>query len=426
MRRIIAVIFVCLIGISAAGAQAEEQEWKTVRTSAFGGYVISYDRPGDWYEGKERFDNRDFRFREGGRAKTLRYREMASYFDNLNVSFTVRQFDLPQPVALDRWIEVKEQFWKHMLNKTILTHGKGNTKILGKTAFFFLSSRMNTYSGGKAVPTTGPTPKWRGDSSTRKVPATGPTTKDVMIVVDDRVVLEVRFVVMGGFTEWFKTLQPIFDRMLKSIKVTPVAKLDASQVARGYKSPEIRISQRRNYYLKISISLILPPGWSAGDPLLKPATAANSRGRMIVEIRRSKDPGGPSFLLVVEGVPPNRPLESVDYLATADRLIGKLMTKHGPGKTIMIGSQPWFFCMGHMKNRYWRGTGKSAHVRSYSGKDRKGRDVRARVYTAGGFSAACNLIFIARTKDFDKALPDIDAMIKSISSSEYSPAFRVR
>lgn len=48
------------------------------------------------------------------------------------------------------------------------------------------------------------------------------------------------------YTEQFEALQPLFERMLKRIKVTPVAELDVSQIARSYKSPEVKISQRQD------------------------------------------------------------------------------------------------------------------------------------------------------------------------------------
>lgn len=420
-RRITGAIFVCLIGILAAGAQAQEDKWKTVRYVAFGGYVLSHDQPTDWIEWKESFHERGFRFKVGKKTRMLwfkhrstrsDFKKMAQLNKRINftpgtkysagrASFTILQHDLPRPLTVERWFDVDKRGWK---NFAMIVHGEGTMQVLGKKAFYYLSSGKTAWKGGK------------------KVPATAPTSKKVFVVVDDRVLLEITF--WATYAEQFKALQPIFDRMLKSIKVTSVAKLNPGLISRAYVTPTIRISRRRGYYLDISIAMILPPGWSAGEPIIKPATAAKPRGRMIVEIRRKKDPGGPSFLIVVEGMPPNKRLGPADYLATTDRLIGKLMARHDPGKTVKVAAPLKFFCMGTLKNRVWKGTGPIAHVRSYSGKDAKGRELKARVYTAGGFSAACNLIFIAQTKHFDKALPGIEAIVGSIRSDEYSPSFR--
>lgn len=399
-RRIMEVIVVCLIGTLAAGAQAQQEKWKTVRFPASGGYVVSYDRPIDWYHDG---NNTASHLAKMDRInKRINFTPGSKYHAG-EVDFIVSRIDLPRPATLERLIKEEKARWK---DYAMIVHGEGTMQVMGKKAFYYLSSGKTTWKGGK------------------KVPATGPTKKTMIVVLNDRVYLVI--IVRATYTEQFKALQPTFDRMLKSLKVTPIAKLDASLIAHVYSTPDTRISRRRGYFLDVSISMTLPPGWAAGDPTVRHATVAKPRGRMIVEIRRKKDPDGPSFLIVVEGMPPNRPLEPADYLATTDRLIGKLMTKYGPGKTIKVASSPRFFCLGHRKNRIWTGTGKRAHVRSYSGKDEKGRDVRARVYTAGGYSAACNLIFIAQTKDFDKTLPDIEAIVKSIASAEYSPSLSVR
>lgn len=177
MRRIIEIISVCLIGTFAAAATAQEQNWKTVNLSAFGGHVLAYDQPGDWYNTKEYFDNRTFVFRKGERGKTVDRRSASSVFGKLNplnkrigftngskysfageAKFHITQYNLPRPVTVDRWVE--NQFWRRLTNDyDMIVYGEGTTEILGKTAIYYLSSRRTRWINDKEVPATGPTEK---------------------------------------------------------------------------------------------------------------------------------------------------------------------------------------------------------------------------------------------------------------------------
>jgi hypothetical protein len=424
-RRILKAFLVCLYATLAAAATAEDEKWKTVRTSAFGGYVISYDQPVGWTIGKESFERNAIQYRVGERGLPLNIREIYPTLknfrqfnkrmgfkiplrDRLDILFRIRQYNLPRPMTLDQRVAFTKG-WKYNWYNGGRRYAEGRTKVMGEKAFFYLSSPKTIWMGGKTTPLT------------------EPIRKTVIVVINDRVLFEIDMGVKLD-PEHFKALQPTFDRMLKSIRATPVAKLDPTRISHALFTREVQLSEWRRFFLIVQASLISPPGWSASDPIIKQAVNGKPRGRLIVEIRQRKDPGGPSILLVLEGMPLRKPLAHADYLATGDRLIGKLMAKHSPGKTVKTASPAWSFCIPRFRSRYQKGTGKTALVRSFSGKDEKGRDVKARVYTMGGYTIACNLIFIAESKDFDKAFekkqPVIEAIYKSINLYPRSSAFR--
>jgi hypothetical protein len=421
-----------IVFFGGTASHAQQEKWKTVRSSAFGGYVISYDIPTGpigWLERREDFDTKNIVFGVGGRGKTVRYREtivsleqerLARFNKKIGftppgttsgtVFFSVRQYNLPEPMTLKRWVKAKKE-QEYGTYRWAFIHDEGSTEKLGKEAFYYVWSPPKIWKDGRKVPASR---------------ATGPTHKTLMVVVNDRVLLEVRIRV-DHFPEQFKGLQPIFDRMVKSIKFTPVFELDAARISRALFTQRVRISQgqrRQNFFLIVQPSMAGPPGWAPFDPIIEHAIKGKPRGRLIAKFRANKDPAGPSLMLVIEGMPLRRPLENTDYFATADRLIDKLMTKHGPGKITKTASPAWSFCMPQIRSRYRRGTGKTALVRTYSGENDRGRKIKALVYTMGGLTAACNLIFIAEPSDFDKALPDIEATFKSIDINPYSSAIR--
>ncbi len=407
MRAVPMAFFIFLYAVAAFSARAEEPAWKTVTPPAFADHVVSFEQPAGW-ELENDVSERGFRFRKGGKMLFFPFARISLWGRTKatqnkaseTIGITMNLHDLPKPVSLDRWVEVLVAGWK---NFAMIVHEKGFDRLSGQRAFYYFKSGETVWKNGK------------------KVKATEPNGRDHIAVLNDRLLIELSF--SASTPALFKKYAPVFERIEKSLKVTPVSALDPSRISHVYKSPEIRISQRRDYYLDTFFSLELPPGWSAFEAAVEPATVKREGGLLVVEAGPDALSEDLSFMVVVQGMPVTA-LTGSDYLATADRVIGALMPEHSPGEAVETSAAPSpFHCQALRKQRHGEGTRKT-YVKTYTGKDRDGRPLKARVYTLGGMTMVCNLVYIDAPATFDKYLPLIDGIVKSFKSSEYSPSFR--
>jgi hypothetical protein len=333
------------------------------------------------------------------------------YSRSANFSLLLRVYD--KPASFERYVK----YWNRAFIKgyRYKIYEKGFNNALGRKTFFFLSSNQTISMDGK------------------EVQATKPTGKSYFSVFEKRAM--VRFFVYVGPRQapplaLTKSL-PLFERIARSIKVKPASAMPPGQLSRYFSSPNTRLSKRRGYYLNATITVTLPPGWAARVADARHATGSAGQGRVAVELtRRRKSPAGryEKLTLVLQGIPIPKAFTRAGFLDTAKAHLAEALANPNKIETPKAVAMPGGgsrFCYMHRKVRRGESTGK-VYVGTYAGKDRDGQDRKVRVYTAGGFTMACNVIYAADPRTFEESQERIGAILRSLRVEVESPVLGVR
>ncbi len=210
-----------------------------------------------------------------------------------------------------------------------------------------------------------------------------------------------------------------FDRIIKSIAVTPVAEIDPEQVWQLFLSPEITVTPGK-YELEAFVSLAMPPRWQAEEVEVVTAGAGGAKaGRMILDFYPREGSEDVGVTLQMDGTAYRERLSAEGFLATRDPVLASMANdlrevETEAGVAVPNDYQWRGFCLSQRKTRRFKKSGP-VEVKTFDGKDAfSGEDVRLRVYTAGGVTLACNVIFKAPPDEFARLAPQVDRMLRSL------------
>ena len=392
----------------SSSACADELARETVYFPAYKGYVVSYERPMNWQDsGRNIISKKRYTYEDGqqqelqGNTFSSSIKDMKALNEKIGfkppgsydgeMDFRVSQFHLPRPINLANWVQKEKQSWK---NYAMKVYGEGFVNHGGKESFYYENSNLTILKNGE------------------EVEAVNPTSKRVIIQFNDEVLLEISFGVRY-FEEQFIALKPVCEKMLNSIQVTPIEKLAKKEVPKLYVTPEVVLADGGHGY-SVGFSFILPWGWAAELIDVKPATQADTRGKLAVKVFPEEGNDTSALLLIAEALPP----ESNGFLETGDHLIEKLIKDIDPGSVENTKMPHRFICSGHVYNLIFKAGGKITQHKTFQGKNPNGHSVKARIYTGGNRQAACNFIYINDTADYEKLLPTIEKIFNSIESIE--------
>ncbi|MDJ0895765.1 MAG: hypothetical protein QNJ92_11545 [Alphaproteobacteria bacterium] len=395
---------VALLLTASATAQAEPANFTTVVTPVHEGYAISIDLP----------DSADWKWSSGpgeisatwlGETTHPVKDEISHPRVGLNIYLRRR------PIAFDQFVEDTIDGWK---NFAMIVHEHGVDDAFGQPTFFYTNSDEECYVDGKTVA------------------CAEPHRMMYKTVLHGRVQTE--FYLHTTHPEDFERLKPVFQEIASTVKVIPESELDPAQTSTYYESPAVNVSQRRSYFLESHFTILLPPGWIAEEAEIRSATDENERGRIVL-VFYEDTPTDPSdhyeaLFVVVEGLPFSA-LSRSDYLATAPGYISAFLEEHTeiamPGSVALPAQQssPDGFCLSKVRTRHSRGTG-DLQVKTFAGTDEDGRSLKLRIYTGGGMTQACNIIYVADPEIFDDAQDRVDAMVRSLNLIEIGPSLGLR
>ncbi len=390
MRRIIFTLAVLSLIFSTFEVRAEKTELETVVLPAIKGYVLSIDLPKTGTaENWQRSINPD-------------KRGVTIYFSSRSASSSLYFNVWDKPKNFDKYARDRQQ----NARKYKKVYEDGYNKALGNRTLFVVSSRKTVSVDGK------------------EVKATKPTNKTYITQFDKRVDVEMYIYVGDGQVPPFalpKSL-PLFERIARSVKVTPASAMGAGQLRQYFSSPKIQVSRRRDYYLKATATMALPPGWAAQVVTADPASGSRESGRVVVELTPRRKPLADRYeklRLVLEGVEIRNVFSLPGFLDTARVYLAAELPnpeKIRTPKTVAmpVSNDGSGYCNMWRKVRRGVSTDK-VYVSTYAGKDTNGQDRKVRVYTAGGFTLACNIIYTADPKTFDASQERIGAILKSLS-----------
>ena len=397
MRR--AAFALAILSLFGAAAEAPAQETKLVpfTAPAYKGYVLSADLPKGWRP----------KIGAGRYWLYINANRPADKLDPVTLSLGVGI--LRKPMSFEKVVASKIKNFKY--NPSTIYHKRGFNQVLGKKTFYYLHSSKYQYGSSKIV----------------KIPS--PTFKTYITVIDDRAVIN--FTLTTRRPDDYRKLLPLFERVARTVKVRPVSAVPPGQLSRFYTSPNVQFSRRRDYYLWTKFMLALPPGWSARKVAVRHAGRSSERGRMVIDMAPPKParPGGRQKLTVAfEGLRVGA-LQPADFLATAKAHVAAVLTKarkiETPKSAQWSGQIGFGFCLMRKRMRRGAGTGK-IHVATYLGEDKNGRARKLRIYTAGGLTMACNVIYAADPKTFDASWERVYGMISSLKTFPASPVLSVR
>ena len=374
-------------------------ELVTVVSPVVKGYVLSVDVPKTGTAEKWR------------RSIDPSERGLTIFFSSRSSSSILYFRVYKKPGNFERLINYRKGLFKRHGLKIYET---GFNNALGRKTFFFLSSNKTISVGGK------------------KIKATKPTTKTYITLFDNRVTVEMRIDVGPRQVPPLalsKSL-PLFERIAKSIKVTHASAMAPGQLSRYFSSPNTRLSKRHRYYLNATVTATLPPGWSASVLDARHAIGTSGQGRVVVELTPSrKSPPGryQKLTIVLQGIPILKAFSLAGFLDTAKAHLASALPNakkiDTPGAVAKPGGSD--FCYSNRRVKRGVSTGK-VYVATYAGKDGDGQDRKVRIFTAGGFTMACNVIYAADPKTFDASKARIGAILKSLKVSVETPILGVR
>ena len=380
-----------LLPFVAAAEQAAEDGWTKVTMPANGGFVLSLEIPSNWVRRDTAIRSNQYAPKQWPAHQlvfaTLRHPELGRI--HLTMKSFSAQTNLEDFVNYDR----------DLLRQNEYLLQAGFDRSYGRPSY------SKTVSGEPG--------------------STTPDARRTVTIFHDRVGMDAKFV--AGFGKFPET-EKIFNRIIKSIKVTPVAELDADRVWRLYVSPSV-IFTPGEWYLEGNFSLAMPPGWQAEEVEIAHAASGDAKaGRMIVEFYPPEFSDEASFTVQLDGKLYNERLSAAEFLATRDPIVAITATearevKTGAGAAIPDDQVEDGFCLSKNRTRRFGKSGQ-IEIKSYAGKDAlTGEDVMLRFHTAGGVTLACNLIFKARPDDFERLTPQVDEMVRSLKTGSEGPIF---
>ncbi len=390
MRRfLLAAALILVLPMAAAAGKATETGWTKVTMPANDGFVLSFKIPPGW---AHKFHGS---YRRGVRKNDapIQVLSMSIHHPDREHSISLYMYAYPSTLSLEDLVEgtFSRERWAKITLQT------GFDQSFGRRSF----SRTVSYS--------------------KK--STDPFSRDAMTIFHDRVAITANYKADSGY---FEKLAGPFDRIIRSVAVTPVADLDAGTVRRHYVSPKVLVTPGK-YWLDAGFSLVMPPGWESEEVEIAAASKKGARGgRMVVDFFAPSSPDDPAFTVVLDGILYSERLSAAQFLATREPILALIATglretetepgvalpgdDFWPGWTIMQDG----FCLYKSRTRRFTRSGK-IEVKTYTGTDAvTGVDLKLRTHTAGGVTLACNLIFRAPPEDFDRLAPEVGAMIRSV------------
>ena len=399
-RFLLAAALIVLLPFLAVAEDANKNAtgdgWTKVTLPANGGFVLSLELPPGWEHGFQGSTDAS-----GYYAINDERPQWLSVFyhhpDHFN-AIVLYMFTYSNPFSLEDFAKVSRL--KIQFDTTLHI---GSDQSFGRPSF----SHTKSYEKG----------------------ATDPHRRDVATVFHDRVGI------FAFFYRWHPNtiadLSKDFDTIIKKITVTPVADLDPTEVWQLYVSPKIGATPGK-FWLNAEFSLAMPPGWQAEEvEVVRVASGGAEAGRMIVDFFPPGASDEASFTVQLDGMPYNRSLSAAEFLATRDPIVASMAddareveTATDVGMPDAERRRPDYsyatqdgFCLSESSTRRFHQT-EGVKVKSYAGKDAlTGKDTKLRIYTAGGVTLACNLIFRAPPDDFDRLAPQVGEMVRSIKTT---------
>lgn len=211
----------------------------------------------------------------------------------------------------------------------------------------------------------------------------------------------------------FRRLLPVAEKVVASIREIDLSAMSEQEKARiltrKYASPQVVISRRRDYYVKMQVEMLCPPGWQAKVTTSRAAGPSSEKGLCVIEVTMpfevKKDQAVARLMIVMEGLPVG-PLDKGDFLKTLDPRVNALL----PEPKLLSTKEIRFPATEHLartRGRRTTPTGKTV-VRTYSGQDAYGRTLKVRAHTAGGLTVACHIILVTDADSYEKILPQVD------------------
>lgn len=390
VKRLIFAMQILLLAASAAAQETDTSGGSEVTLPALDDFVLSLEIPPGWevFFGGEG-DLTKWHTKDGveplGMPVTLHNKDML-------FTMVLRMFVYDSPLSLEYFVAIKD-----MATKTDTTLQLGTDQSYGRQSF----------SHTKAA----------------KAGSTDPDRHEAVTVLRDRVGISAAFI---GDLNTFAARQAAFEKIARTISVTPIAELDADTVWRYYVSPEIAITPGKNW-LNGTLSLAVPPGWDVEEiELVQGGLGGAAAGRFVVDLIPEDSFEETAFTIVLDGKAYDERLNAAQFIATRDPLVASLANDILEIDTEIDAGMPEperqgsgiyplqdGFCLSESRTRRFRQTDGVA-VKSYRGKDvLTGEDTRLRVYTAGGVTLACNMIFRAPPDRFNQLLPTVDRIVRS-------------
>lgn len=399
MRRMTLLFGLFLMLGTAAGAQEPQT---TVQSSLYDGFVVTVDVPDadDW-----QWDLRPYAF--GSCIDIQRHDEAAAGKSPSTLSLCIHTMkrDLP----FDDFVE---QVKADRKNFAMIVLEEGVDDTFGQSTFRYTSANEDCKVGGETVRCTRPTHLYYGT------------------VLEGRVWTWLEF---RADADAFEKALPVVEKLARSVRVVPEDGLETPANSQ-FASASVTSSKRRNHYLENHVEAMLPPGWQAEELELRHATADNERGKLVIAFYTEAPdpfPGEPyqALFVIVEGLE-YAPHDAADYLATAGTHLDDFLTERTPqitpGTATLPDQQegsPDGFCLSKVKTRHSDGSGV-LQVSEYEGKNADGRHLKLRIYTGGGVTQACNIIYVADPALYDAEQDQIDAIVKSLEVVTFDPNFR--
>ncbi len=134
-----------------------------------------------------------------------------------------------------------------------------------------------------------------------------------------------------------------------------------------------------------------------------------------------KDQFAPRITIAMEGLPIGS-LNKSNFLATLDPHLKSILPNH----KLLSTKEIYFSGMGllPMSRSRWSEPTKKTVVRTYSGQDPYGRELKIRAYTAGGMTMACNIILVADAKSYEQTLSVVEEVLNLVRIRLRSPSIR--
>lgn len=378
-----------------ASAQKTPDDWQSVTLPSNNGFVMSMKIPPGWkYEAYARRDVPRFETRaERRKWRSQKVPVWLTGPEKTGVHVIMRAYNTPRSLAT--YLETFKSW--HKAHKGTLARQADDS--FGRPSW----SHLTTH-----------------DKNSRR-----PTAKRAFTMYHDRVLIEAS---TRKFPEKFPEAVKTFDRILRSITVSPVGELDTAPANGYYASPAVRVTPGR-WELDAEVSALVPSGWT-----VEVIEAAHGRGnhrsgqpgRLELEFRPS---GGPENTGITVGLIGyaygNRPGREqffktraavMDFLADDVREVPGPENAEIPKGTIRPSVPMQFgFCLSQARSRRFTASGR-IETKTFTGKDPiSGEGVKFRVYTAGGYTLACNVIIRAPMDKFDAFLPAAKQFVRSLS-----------
>ena len=300
------------------------------------------------------------------------------------------------------------EFARQVESEDLIVFEKGRKEVGGVAYSYWLHSPRRLWNGTETVDADGPIGTYLNGLAAERY-----RVRSSMSAVSGPGEARPRYVAsLGGF-----------DGLVSGLRIVPLAEASPF-LRRTFDSDTSPISARGDYWLDMGVAITLPASWSAHEERVE-AGGDREKGGYVARFAEPVESAEvPAFLLVVLVGLEATPHVKADFVATGDALVASLL---GDDRQLVqreeIDFAP-FFQLARLAPPRGESTG-STILSTWEGTGAEsGRKVRIAVYTAGGLTAAANLLYVADAERFESVRPTIDEMLATMRIRVYSSSIR--